>query len=67
MQQVLLFNTGKTTCSETPAQHVGRNNFAIKTLGEFNCQLFNTRLYAVSGWLQRCPECLDNFKGVTSL
>lgn len=67
MQQILLFNTGKTTCSETPAQQGNLCRFVAPNLGEFKCQLFNTRLYTVSGWLQRCPECLDNFKGVTSL
>lgn len=67
MQQVLLFNTGKTTCSEAPAQQGNLCRFAQPSLGEFKCQLFNTRLCTTSGWLQRCPECLSSFKGVTSL
>lgn len=67
MQQVLLFNTGETTCSEIPAQQGSLCRFAQSNLGEFKCQLFSTRLHITSGWLQRCPECLSNFKGVTSL
>lgn len=64
MEHTLVFQTGKTTCSQDPpgpgrmCQWVRTKSFGSK----FVCRLFDdARLYDKDGWLQRRPECLAEF------
>ena len=66
MKQIIIFKTGETTCSEQPACTGSMCRFVMATnLGtEFICGLFSERLNEDDGWLQRLPECKEQFKGI---
>lgn len=60
---------GKTTCASEPkkfckyiaSQHFGQISVCTRFLTDYQF----TRLYDNgNGWVQRCPECLEKFKGV---
>lgn len=68
MRQVLLFRTGKTTCSEQPAYPGSLCPFVYsKSFGtKFVCQLYGgAPLADKDGWLQRLPQCIKNHKGIS--
>ena len=66
MKQILIFKTGETTCSEQPACTGSMCRFVrVRNFGtEFTCGMFDERLNEDDGWLQRLPECKEQFRGV---
>ena len=67
MKQVIIFNTGETTCSEKPAFPGSMCPFVFFThLGTRPvCHLYgDVPLDDVDGWLQRLPVCMSNHRGV---
>jgi hypothetical protein len=67
MNQVLIFRTGETTCSEKPAYPGSMCPFVefveFAAYGPVCCLFGNKRLNESDGWLQRLPECVAKFHG----
>jgi hypothetical protein len=67
VKQVIIFNTGETTCSEKPSYPGSLCPFVYSThFGtQAVCHLYDDiPLIELDGWLQRLPVCIANHRGV---
>lgn len=60
MISTITFTHGEKTCASEPGvlcRWVGCTHFGANHV----CLLFGEKLYDDGGWLQRCPQCINEF------
>ena len=64
MKQIIFnIECGEKTCAASPGRFCEFTGTVPMSMGQdFKCLLFGTKLFDVDGWIQRCPQCLDQAK-----